>query len=139
MCQPSASQLHTIVESVDHCDMHLILMRVRKKAKCAVMTGVDQDAAAHALLVMIRDAASAYLASERAMEILTPRERQLAALLAEGASNARLAEKLGCTERTVRAHIENMQRKTGASNRLSLLAVVSGIGFSANMQDSIIQ
>lgn len=133
MQYPSAAAIHALVEAVDASDMHLVLQRVDEKSD--VLTGVDTQAMAQALLALLRQAAGANVQAERVATKLTQREREVAGLLVVGMSNADMALELGCTERTVRAHLENMQRKTGTSNRTALLSVVKGlnIGFSANI------
>jgi predicted ATPase/class 3 adenylate cyclase/DNA-binding CsgD family transcriptional regulator len=51
---------------------------------------------------------------------LSARERQIMALLAGGASNARIAETLFVTPNTVRTHLDRIRDKTGARNRAEL-------------------
>jgi NarL family two-component system response regulator LiaR len=48
---------------------------------------------------------------------LTPRERQVLALLAEGRTNKQIAETLTVSSGTVRLHVSNILSKLGASNR----------------------
>jgi DNA-binding NarL/FixJ family response regulator len=48
---------------------------------------------------------------------LSPREQEVAALLAEGLSNRQIAERLVVTERTVAAHIEHILNKLGFASR----------------------
>jgi predicted ATPase/DNA-binding CsgD family transcriptional regulator len=48
---------------------------------------------------------------------LSPREQQVAALLAEGLTNRQIAERLVVTERTVAAHIEHILDKLGFASR----------------------
>ena len=48
---------------------------------------------------------------------LSPREREVAALLAHGLSNRQIAQRLVVTERTVGAHIEHILDKTGFASR----------------------
>jgi DNA-binding CsgD family transcriptional regulator len=48
---------------------------------------------------------------------LSPREQQVAALLAEGLTNRQIAERLIVTERTVAAHIEHILDKLGFASR----------------------
>jgi non-specific serine/threonine protein kinase len=48
---------------------------------------------------------------------LSPREQQVAALLAEGLTNRQIAERLVVTERTVCAHIEHILDKLGFASR----------------------
>lgn len=48
---------------------------------------------------------------------LTPREREILRLVAEGHSNAQLAQMLWVTEQTVKFHLSNVYRKLGVANR----------------------
>jgi DNA-binding NarL/FixJ family response regulator len=48
---------------------------------------------------------------------LTPREREILRLVAEGHSNATLAKMLWVTQQTVKFHLSNVYRKLGVSNR----------------------
>jgi len=48
---------------------------------------------------------------------LSPREREVAALLALGLSNRQIAENLVVTQRTVGAHIEHILDKLGFASR----------------------
>ena len=50
--------------------------------------------------------------------ILTPREAEILAYLAVGATNEQIAEKLRITPHTVRNHLYNMYGKIEAPNRL---------------------
>jgi non-specific serine/threonine protein kinase len=51
---------------------------------------------------------------------LTSREREIAALVAEGLSNREIAARLGISKRTVDAHIEHIFGKLGVSSRVQL-------------------
>jgi DNA-binding CsgD family transcriptional regulator len=53
---------------------------------------------------------------------LTPKERQIALLLREGASNKQLARALDIGLPTVKTHLINLFRKTGVSNRTELVS-----------------
>ncbi|MCW2930710.1 MAG: LuxR family transcriptional regulator [Actinomycetia bacterium] len=61
--------------------------------------------------------------------LLSARERQIMALLAGGASNAKIAETLFVTPNTVRTHLDRIRDKTGARNRAELTryAIQAGI------------
>lgn len=52
---------------------------------------------------------------------LTPREREMATLIAQGLSNKEIAGHLGISEATVRTHIYNLFQKVGAQSRIELL------------------
>lgn len=53
----------------------------------------------------------------RPREALTPREHDVLRLLAEGAGNREIAERLGVTEHTVKFHLSAIFGKLGAATR----------------------
>ena len=55
---------------------------------------------------------------------LTPREQEIARLIAEGMSNKLLAEKLFISEGTVKVHVKNLLRKTDCRSRVELAVKV---------------
>lgn len=58
---------------------------------------------------------------------LTARERQVLDLILQARSNREIAHELGIEERTVKAHVGRLMRKTGAENRIDLsMRVLSG-------------
>ena len=60
--------------------------------------------------------------SRRRVTELSPREQQVAALLAEGLTNRQIAERLVVTERTAAAHIEHILDKLGFASRHQVAA-----------------
>jgi len=58
---------------------------------------------------------------------LTPREKEVAERAALGMANQAIADELGITERTVRAHISAVFEKLGVPDRLMLALAVHGI------------
>jgi DNA-binding NarL/FixJ family response regulator len=57
--------------------------------------------------------------------ILTPREIEIAQLIGRGVSNKLIARQLAITERTVKAHLTTIFRKTGTEDRVKLALFVS--------------
>jgi DNA-binding NarL/FixJ family response regulator len=56
------------------------------------------------------------------MDQLTPREYQVAMLVARGLSNKEIARQLGVTCGTVKLHMHNILRKLCARSRYAMLA-----------------
>ena len=52
--------------------------------------------------------------------VLSPRERQVLDLIMTARSNREIALELGIEERTVKAYVANLLRKTGSENRVTL-------------------
>ena len=57
---------------------------------------------------------------------LTPRERDVLVLLAEGARNKAIGAALTISENTVKFHVANLLHKTGTTSRAQLVALVAG-------------
>ena len=55
--------------------------------------------------------------AEGLVEPLTPREREVLELLAEGLPNKSIARRLGISDQTVKFHVASIGGKLGASNR----------------------
>ena len=63
-------------------------------------------------------------ASDPRTSLLSPREREIAELVAKGIPNKRLAEHLAVSRRTVEKHLTSIFGKLGLSNRTELTAVM---------------
>ena len=59
---------------------------------------------------------------------LTPREREVAALVAEGLTNPEIAGRLGIGEQTARTHVSNVLSKLGVSSRREVAGRLGGSG-----------
>ena len=57
-----------------------------------------------------------------AIEVLSPREREVAALVAAGLANKEIAVRLGIALSTVKDHLHRILRKTGLPNRAAVAA-----------------
>ena len=60
---------------------------------------------------------------------LSARERELVTLVAQGATNAQIADRLHISVRTVSSHLDRIRDKTGARRRADLtrLALTAGL------------
>jgi DNA-binding CsgD family transcriptional regulator len=63
---------------------------------------------------------------------LTTREFEVAKLVAEGMTNAEIAESLTIAPKTASAHIEHILAKLGVTRRAEIAAWVAGLAVSAN-------
>ncbi|MNS48111.1 Transcriptional regulatory protein DegU [compost metagenome] len=84
------------------------------------------------------------LVTERAQDshswddgVLTERETTVARYAASGQANAEIAEALGITERTVKAHLSAVFEKLNVSDRLQLALLVHGISAPADARSKI--
>jgi len=59
-------------------------------------------------------------AAGRRRTLLTPREHEVAALIAQGLTNRQIATRLVITEKTVDAHVQNILNKLGAHSRTQI-------------------
>lgn len=55
---------------------------------------------------------------------MTPREHDIARLVAVGMTNKEIAHELILSPRTIDHHVENLRRELGARNRAHLAAIV---------------
>jgi NarL family two-component system response regulator YdfI len=91
------------------------------------------EAAAAGLVVLGEEQMEAFLppllgrfdGPDISVEPLTPREIEVLALLAEGAGNKRIADRLKVSEHTVKFHVSSILGKLGAASRTE--AVTEGI------------
>jgi DNA-binding CsgD family transcriptional regulator len=51
--------------------------------------------------------------------LLTPREREIMHWVSQGKSNWGVAKILGCSEQTVKKHLQRIYRKLGVENRMA--------------------
>jgi DNA-binding NarL/FixJ family response regulator len=65
-------------------------------------------------------ACSAMLPASRGLDVLTPREREVAKLVGDGLGNGEVAGRLGLSIHTVKNYLFSVFDKTGVSNRAEL-------------------
>ena len=66
---------------------------------------------------------------EQVLSSLTPREREILALLIEGVDNRAVAERLHISYATVRTHVRSILGKLGARSQLDAVAKATQLGF----------
>ncbi|BAN68760.1 LuxR C-terminal-related transcriptional regulator [endosymbiont of unidentified scaly snail isolate Monju] len=77
-----------------------------------------------------RESAESFSREERHDAVLgklTPREREIACRIVQGKSNKVIARELGITERTIKAHLGAIYRKTGTNDRLQLALMLQSL------------
>ncbi|HVF30720.1 MAG TPA: response regulator transcription factor, partial [Pyrinomonadaceae bacterium] len=65
-----------------------------------------------------------------AFETLSPRERDILGLIAQGLSNAEIGDRLSISEKTVRNHVSNVFDKLGVSTRAQAIVFARDRGFT---------
>ena len=60
---------------------------------------------------------------EQLERVLSPREREVMLLVADGLPNKEIARRLNVSEGTVRIHVHNIYQKTGIGSRATLIAL----------------
>jgi DNA-binding NarL/FixJ family response regulator len=111
---------------------------LRAGARAVLLRGAAPDAvvaalaAARAGLAVLDGAlAEAFLRTPRASagaEPLTPREREVLALLAEGHANKAIAARLDISEHTAKFHVNSILGKLGASSRAEAIVRAARMG-----------
>jgi DNA-binding CsgD family transcriptional regulator len=96
---------------------------LRERHKGATAEPLRVDAGDRALLVVLVEGAL-LLKERRRMPRLTRRESEILDLVAEGRTNAEIAERLWVSPLTVRKHLENVYAKLGVHTRTAAAAFV---------------
>jgi len=80
------------------------------------------------LVALVGQTASAQVDTDTSLDLdlLTGREREIALHVGGGASNKAIAQRLGITERTVKAHLGSVFAKLGIHDRLQLALQITG-------------
>jgi len=95
---------------------------------CELVRIDDEVQALHGVVVLLQPLAmvpDACLALIAATYRLTPREHELLHHLANGLGTSEIASEMGISLHTVRDHIKNLYRKTGARSRTELVGLLS--------------
>lgn len=113
-----------VVEIVAHrADQPQAAISLLRTAEQGVFTA-DQLTQLNALQALLQMAVANMQPCDDALAGLTPKERQIAWLLRQGASNKQLALELDVGLPTIKTHLIHLFRKTGVSSRTELVAAL---------------
>jgi FixJ family two-component response regulator len=90
----------------------------------AVRAAIERDRAAHKARSETGELRQRY-------EQLTPREREVMALVVAGQLNKQVASELSTTERTIKFHRAHIMQKMGAESLANLVRIVEKLGVSS--------
>jgi DNA-binding NarL/FixJ family response regulator len=82
----------------------------------------------HKARVQLADFARRARETAKALSTLTPREREVLGLVAEGKSTRQVATRLGLSIRTVETHISNLYQKLGVQTRVQAVYRAHDLG-----------
>lgn len=82
-------------------------------------------------VLMQADQAGSGLSAENPFRVLSPRELEIVTHLVGGAPNKEIANRLGLTEITVKAHLRSVFRKMQVTNRTQLVVMALDHGIKA--------
>ncbi|MCE0765264.1 LuxR C-terminal-related transcriptional regulator [Pseudonocardia kujensis] len=102
-------------------------LRLADRVWC-VLSGLDRQARAYA--AALRNASPSGRDVARSIR-LTPRERAVLGLLAEGLTAGAIARRLDIAERTVHKHLERCYSKLGVADRLTAVLAAQRLGLVA--------
>jgi DNA-binding NarL/FixJ family response regulator len=80
------------------------------------------------LIAQFTTACAAHQAAEQRLIVLTPREREVVALVGEGLSNTEIAIRLTLSPATARTHVSRAMIKLGARDRAQLVVAAYQTG-----------
>lgn len=64
-------------------------------------------------------------AARRVLDLLTPQQRRVALLIAEGKSNHLIAKRMNCAFGTVKVHVRDLMRRLRVKRRVAVAAMLS--------------
>lgn len=145
----SASSLERLADQVAEIDVPVVALVAEEAYTRAVWTAgargllprdVDAEELAAALVAVVRGLVvltpalagalmpADHLPETRLVEALTPREREVLQLLAEGLPNKAIARRLGISEHTVKFHVNAILGKLGAQSRTEAVVRATRLG-----------
>jgi DNA-binding CsgD family transcriptional regulator len=113
--EPMRGDLHLSLATALR-ERNTALARTQARAALAVFDPLGAPGR-HAARRLLADLGGTELGPGHALDVLTPRERQIAALLAQGLSNPQIAARLVISPKTVEHHVGAVLRKLQVRNR----------------------
>jgi DNA-binding CsgD family transcriptional regulator len=131
LCAGDAAGLESVASEFER--FGALLLAAEAATQGAVVyrdTGRNSSAAratlrAHALLARCEAGCTPALMTDTPIALLTERERQVAALAAEGLANREIAERLRLSTRTVESHLHHIYAKLDITRRRELVALLN--------------
>ena len=102
-----------------------LLVSSAKSSFDAINTGIEQDR-------QRREGQKHVLELKKRFELLTPREREVFALVVTGRPNKQVAAELGLSEMTVKVHRSQITKKMRATSIVELARIADRLGLSAD-------
>ncbi len=104
--------------SIAHSDLRLLCKCISRVAAGQVWVNTEQM---NFLLDLISEVPSLRVLNSNGNSLLTPREEQVVALVAEGLSNRLIAVELNLSEHTIKKYLFRIFEKLGISSRVELV------------------
>ncbi len=98
------------------CDTDELVAAIRRARQGRVIIGSQMGA----MLARAMSEPPAPAVSDGELDQLTPREREIAAAIARGASNKLIGRELGIAETTVKVHVQSILRKLELASRVQI-------------------
>jgi RNA polymerase sigma factor (sigma-70 family) len=101
-----------------------------------ILSAIERAMAHHQSL---RTTAQRLNALRTLLESLTPREHQVFDLVVQGKINKQIAQRLGTTERTIKAHRHKVMEKMGVQSLAELVAIAARLGVLQRLSGEVQQ
>lgn len=104
--------------SISHSNLRLLCKCIVRVAAGQIWANTEQ---LDFILDLVSEVPSLRVLSSTGHSLLTPREEQVVALVAEGLSNRHIARELNLSEHTIKKYLFRVFEKLGVSNRVELV------------------
>jgi RNA polymerase sigma factor (sigma-70 family) len=101
--------------------------------KARLLDAVGRAVARHRTVQSLHDRLKAF---EKLVATLTPREKEVFELIVRGKQNKQVADELGTSERTIKAHRQKVMEKFRTRSLLELVSIARDLGYlTASVRD----